>query len=69
MADYGAIQTRHAVILKRLIDEHRQGLLEGLGASCAKDYGEYKQVAGQIQGLNMALELSEAADREINGGN
>jgi hypothetical protein len=61
-------ESRHGSILKRNIAEHRQKLLEDLGMSCAKDYGEYKQIVGRIQGLDEALGLSEAADREINGG-
>jgi hypothetical protein len=63
-----SIESRHAIVLKQKIAEHRQTLLEALGNGAAADYGAYKQLAGQIQGLADALKLSDDADYEINGG-
>lgn len=63
-----SLESRHAIILKQKIVEHRQELLEMLAAGHVQDFGIYKQVVGQIQGLADAVKLSDDADYEINGG-
>lgn len=60
--------SRHGTILKQKLHERAQTLLGQLGGGCAKDYGDYKQVVGQILGLMDAEKLSDEADFEINGG-
>lgn len=63
-----SLESRHAIIFKQKIAEHRQKLLETLGTGYAVDYGNYKQIVGQIQGLADAMKFSDDADYEINGG-
>lgn len=62
------IESRHAVVFKRKLAEHRQVLLEGMAQMASADIGAYRQLSGQIQGLADALKLSDDADFEINGG-
>lgn len=61
-------ESRHGIAIKQKLHERAQLLLGQLGEGCAKDYGDYKQVVGQLLGLSEAARLSDDADFEINGG-
>jgi hypothetical protein len=61
-----AIRSQHSRILQRLIAEYRQTLLESLVTVTPNEVG-YRQIIGQVLGLDSALKLSEQADYELSG--
>lgn len=60
------IESRHSGVFKRLLAEYRQTLLEAMVGT--GDVDTFKNLRGRIQGLADAVNLSDAADEEINGG-
>lgn len=49
--------------LNKKIDEQRQMLIGALAQGSAKDFAEYQNMCGKIQGLNTALrELNELSE-------
>lgn len=63
-----AIESRHGMLTRRKLNEHRAGLIEGLATGAPSDYPAYMQLVGRIHGIDEALKISDAADFELNGG-
>ena len=62
------MESQHARILKRLLAERRQALLESLVSGTFVEPNWHKEVIGRINGLDEAVRLSDDADYEISGG-
>lgn len=62
-----AIKSQHSHLFGQLVAKRRADLLDGLAQGFAADYAAYRQLVGQLQGLDDALNLSEEADFKLNG--
>ena len=62
------IRSLHARMLHDLLLERRQKIIEAIISGNA-DYAGYRQLVGEVQGIDDALKLSEDADVSISGGN
>lgn len=56
-----AAKSHHARVFEQNVREHRQALLEGLVLDLDP------MIVGTIRGLDIALKLSEDADRTLSG--
>ncbi len=62
-----AIKSHHSRVFERLAAEHRMDLIDALIGGAVVDFPMYRQIVGQLQGLDDALKLSEQADFELSG--
>jgi hypothetical protein len=62
-----AIKSHHSRTFERLMIEHRQALIDALVGGMLPDYAGYRQIVGQIQGVNDAMRISEEADFMLSG--
>lgn len=61
------IKSQHSLQFERLVHERRELLRDALTAGTPADYPAYRQLVGQLQGLDDALKISEAADYNLSG--
>lgn len=62
-----AIKSQHSRVFEQRLAEHRQTLIAGLATGTPTDYAAYRQLVGQIQGIDDALKISEQADFNLSG--
>lgn len=62
-----AIKSQHSRIFEHRLAEHRQALTDSLASGVPADYPAYRQLVGQIQGIDDALKISAEADFTISG--
>jgi hypothetical protein len=62
-----AIKSHHTRVFERLMYEHRSALIDALAGGIPADYPGYRQLVGQVQGINDALRISEEADFSLSG--
>lgn len=59
------IKSQHSRLFEQLLAQKHQELLTNLALGLGHD--QYLQLAGQVQGLVIALRLSEEADLQLSG--
>lgn len=62
-----AIRSQHTRVFERLVEDHRQTLIQALIAGTPVDHLAYRQLVGRLQGIADALKISEQADFELSG--
>lgn len=62
-----AIRSPHSRIFVQRLAEHRQALAESLASGVPADYPAYRQLVGQIQGIDDAMKISAEADFTLSG--
>lgn len=62
-----AIKSHHSRTFETLIAAHRQHMVDALVGGNAADFAAYRQIVGQIQGIDAALRISEEADFKLSG--
>ncbi len=62
-----AIKSHHSRVFEQLMYEHRMTLVDALVGGMMPDFAAYRQMVGQIQGINDALRISEEADFKLSG--
>lgn len=61
------IRSLHARTLLDLLLDRRQKVIDAI-VSGANDYASYRQLVGEVQGIDDAIKLSEQADTDITNG-
>lgn len=62
-----AIKSQHSRVFDQHLAAHRQTLVDSLATGTPQDYPAYRQIVGQIQGIDDAVKISEEADFKISG--
>lgn len=62
-----AIKSQYSMEFDRLMQAHRDMLVEGLLNGSPEDHAAYRQLVGRLQGIGDALKLSEQADYNLSG--
>lgn len=62
-----AIKSQHSRIFEQRLAEHRLALVNSLATGVPLDYPAYRQLVGQIQGIDDAVKISAEADFNISG--
>ena len=58
-------KSHHARLFEQLVKEHRTKVVEAILGGVAPDW--YRDLVGEIRGLDAALKLSEEADFQLSG--
>jgi hypothetical protein len=61
--------TRDLLIISKKLDAEINARKELIASGTIKDYSEYKQNVGYLEGLNRAVEIIDETEQEIAGGN
>lgn len=61
------IKSEHSRLTEKAIAEYRQDLVASLANGVPQDYPAYRQLVGQIQGIDKALQFSGEADSKLSG--
>ena len=62
-----AIKSQHSRLFEQRLAEHRLALVNSLAIGVPSDYPAYRQLVGQIQGIDDAVKISEESDFKISG--
>lgn len=61
------IKSQHSRLFEQRLAEHRLALVESMSGGVPTDYPAYRQLVGQIQGVDVALRISQEADAILSG--
>jgi hypothetical protein len=61
------IKSQHSRLFEQRLAEHRAALVESMTGGVPPDYPAYRQLVGQIQGVDVALRISQEADAILSG--
>ncbi len=61
------IKSQHSRLFEQLLSAHREALIGSLATGVPQDYPAYRQLVGQIQGIDDALKFSQEADSTLSG--
>ena len=59
------VKSQHARLFEQLVKEHRNKVVESILGGVGPDW--YRDLVGEIRGLDAALKLSEEADFKLSG--
>lgn len=61
------VKSHHSRVFEELLAAHRADLVNAIVDGVPGDYAAYKRMVGELQGLNIALNISREADLKLSG--